>query len=259
MALGIAFVIGVVVAVLACSVGGGIWAYRRVLADRSTGIAVLAALTFGALTFLCGWILFLPAWLAGWLRRRRSGASAQRSGRFVLILCSLAGIAIMVVGLGEVVQDRTDARDTAALRTHGVSTLAQVLSVHYDANGGDPNGWTSIRARFTDATGRSYIVNIGHHDQATERPGDSITVIYDSARPSLAEMAADPQYVRSADGVLVIGLGTAVTGAVVTIVFLFLAARRRRLRPPAGWYADPHRLTAWRFWDGQAWTGHASP
>jgi len=26
--------------------------------------------------------------------------------------------------------------------------------------------------------------------------------------------------------------------------------------PPAGWYADPWRVTQWRWWDGGAWTGY---
>jgi hypothetical protein len=259
LALVITLLIALVLAVGACSVGGIIWAYRRVSTDRAEWTAVLASLAFGGVVFMGGWLLFAPAWVGGWLRRRfRSGDFRIRSSRFVLAVLSVVGIGIMVIGVGEVLQDRTDARHGETLRTRGTTATAQVLSADYDANGGDPNGWTSIRARFTDVSGRAYVVTIGHHDKGTERPGDAIAIIYDSAHPTLAEMATDPQYVQTDNGFLVIGVGTATTGAVMAALFLYLMLQRRS-RPPAGWYSDPHRIMVWRFWDGQAWTGYVAP
>lgn len=29
--------------------------------------------------------------------------------------------------------------------------------------------------------------------------------------------------------------------------------------PMANWYPDPHNASQWRWWDGQAWTGHTHP
>src|SRR5438876_134401 len=118
----ITLLIGLLAAVGACSIGGALWAYRRVLIDHTTGAALLASLAFGGVIFAGGWVFFAPAWLGGWLRRRhRPGGRRMRTGRFVLGLLSLAGIAVMVIGVGEVLQDRTEARRTAALRTHGVT------------------------------------------------------------------------------------------------------------------------------------------
>lgn len=117
---------GLFLAVGALSIGGGVWAYRRVVADYADGTATVAALVVGGLIFAGGWVIFAPAWLGGWLRRRlRPGGFRRRSGRFILGLLSVVVIGIMVIGVGEILGDRADARRTEALRAHGVTTTGK--------------------------------------------------------------------------------------------------------------------------------------
>lgn len=230
----IVFLVVLVTAVVACSGGAAVWAYRRVLPDYPTGTAVVAAAAVWFVTFSGGWIIFAPCWGAGWLRRRlRPHSRPDRTGRPILVLLSFVGLAIVLLGVMGVLQDRTETRRTEALQARGVMTAAEVLTAHFDANGGDPGGWTSVRARFTDAAGRgrSHVVTVGHHYEPTEHSGEPIAIIYDSSQPGLADLVAERRYVRTDAESAVISFGMTIVGAVFAGVFAVLARRRRRTNP----------------------------
>jgi hypothetical protein len=148
---------------------------------------------------------------------------------------------------------RENVRRARTLERRGVTTTGEVLSAHFDPNGGDPNGWTSVHVRFTDLTGRRHIATVGHHDVATEHVGDPFVIAYDPRNPSVADNPADPHYFADPGGLIIV-LVFATLGVGVAGLFFYFERRPRKSPSPPGWYDDPHQTATWRFWDSQAWS-----
>ena len=188
---------------------------------------------------------------------RRHPRNLNTTGGIVCVVVAICGLFFMVAGLGITHDEWVDAGRTDALRTHGITTQAIVLSVSYDPDGGDPNGWTALGVRFRDAAGRQRLATMGHHGPPDEHVGRPIPVIYDSTDPALIDLVGDRQYMVASNDGLILGVGICVGGAVVA-ASCGVAALKRKRTPVPGWYLDPWCGTAWRFWDGRDWTGFVS-
>jgi len=76
-----------------------------------------------------------------------------------------------------------------ALRNRGVTAAAAIIRSSYDANGGDPNGWTRQVVLIPAASGPVQAV-VGHHG-SNKSDGAVVRVIYDPSKPLNARNLED--------------------------------------------------------------------
>jgi hypothetical protein len=160
-----------------------------------------------------------PAQWTGW-----------RAPRTRLISAAALAILTAIFVLG-VRKDAVEQHATATLTTRGVTTLATVVSSSYDANGGDPGGWTTDRISFTTATGQTETGAVGHHnDDTPERASGHMPVIYDPAYPATVMSVADHQD-RVSAGAFGFGLAFVTLTALAGAAFLLSALKFTRTKP----------------------------
>jgi len=132
---------------------------------------------------MAGWPTPPAGWR--WWRLRRGFAI---SIAFATLGAALS--ALFLLGLAVGVQDhRHDHAAYLARRDHGVRTTATILSSHYDANGGDPGGWTTQVVLIPTPSGPVRAV-VGHHDKG-DAGVHTVAVIYDPANPANAQTVQD--------------------------------------------------------------------
>ena len=228
VALVVVGLVGVLVSSVGITVGACRWTYRRVSASHGVTTATIATVVAALFTEVGGWLLFGPAWLLGHLSRRlRSTPGPARSGRFVLRLLAAGGVAGLSLGVVAFIGGLTAVGRQDDLRRRGVVVAAQALTVHYDPDGGDPGGWTSIRAQFVDTRGYQRTVTVGHHDQATEAVGGTVDVLYDPMHPSIAAYAPTA-FETTPFGDAVVGVVVAALGLTIAVGFILLSRRPQR-------------------------------
>jgi hypothetical protein len=120
---------------------------------------------------------------------------ARRSLRDLLRLRAVA--AVLLVGFASVtwwwtIDDLHAWRQHRALDMRGVTTTATVLSYSYDAEGGDPGGWTTDHVRFATAGRGTVVATVGHHDPGPERFNRVIDVTYDPQHLNVVRAAHFP-------------------------------------------------------------------
>lgn len=74
------------------------------------------------------------------------------------------------------------------LARHSVTVVGTVLKVNYDADGGDPGGWTSELVSYDVPGLASHRIELGHHYPPTVQVGSPISLVADTRRPSFADL-----------------------------------------------------------------------
>jgi len=173
---------------------------------------------------------------AGWRFWRRTPADRNR---LVATTCCLGFVFLFLVILAVGVFDhRGDHGAYLARRDRGVVAQAVVLSSHYDASGGDPDGWTREVVLIPTTQGKVRAV-VGHHGPEPDKVPASIAVVYDPLAPTNAQTVQDfTDYGDYSAGIgfrssvaIAAGIGLVAAGVLV------LGAVRLRRRPatPLGW------------------------
>lgn len=135
-----------------------------------------------------------PSWPAPpanwrWWRLRRGLALGLTLGALGSLLVGLLLLGLAALGASD------QATHTAYIARHdrGVTAQVRILSSHYDADGGDPGGWTTQTVLIPTTTG-PVTADVGHHneDPAGSAP-TSVEVIYDPQHPSNAQTVQDYQ------------------------------------------------------------------
>jgi hypothetical protein len=152
------------------------------------------------------------------------GWTGWRAHRDRLIAAAVLGAVAVFCGFGTL-HSASDADRQSVLTARGVTTLAAVVHSSYDSEGGDPGGWTTDQVTFTDGSGQTIAVTVGHHDDDTsERANGHLAVIYDPVHPTTAMSVLDHQGDWFAGEVLV-GLGLLAAFGSTAIGFLISALR----------------------------------
>jgi hypothetical protein len=116
--------------------------------------------------------------------------------------------------------------------SRGVTTTASVLTYKYDAEGGDPDGWTTDRVTFMTQAGSRVTAVVGHHSPGPELTTRTLRVTYDPLHPDVVFAAyADVSPTDGSewwDGFLFAVPAT--FAAVVLAVSSFMAFRRAGIR-----------------------------
>ena len=187
-----------------------------------------------------GW-LPSPSWPAaplGWRFWTRTSA-----GRARLAVCwvSVGFVALLLLAVaGGIYSDRGKHAAFVARRDRGVVAQAQVLSSHYDADGGDPNGWT--REVVLIPTPHSKVLAVvGHHGPEPGGRPATVAVIYDPLRPTNAQTVQDfNEFGDYSDGLTdrgAVRLSIVLTSVAVGTVAIAALVLHRPRRTPPGWVA----------------------
>jgi hypothetical protein len=179
--------------------------------------------------------------------------------RVIFAAFALGGVLLVLGGLNQINNDHIYRQDIAALRDHGVTTVADAVGVSFAASDEPDGGWTTLRVRFVDTAGKAVVATTGHFGQGNARVGSPIDIVYDAKNPELIDLVHNRSYPRSAsmDDGGYLGIAVVVLGILITIAFIlqFVFGMKNASR---GWYPDRLRQGGWRFWDGRIWTDHTS-
>ncbi len=160
-----------------------------------------------------------PTWPAapdGW-----TGWEVHRGRLIAAIVLSV----FAAFGVFGVLKSESEANRQSVLSERGVTTSAVVLHSSYDSGAGDPGGWTTDAVTFTDRSGHTVAVTVGHHyDDAPEQATARLAVIYDPTHPTTAMSVIDYQDDPSAGGVF---FGIALLALVVSTAIGFLISALR--------------------------------
>lgn len=131
-----------------------------------------------------------------------------------------------------------------AIDKRGLTTTAAVLSYSYDPDGGDPDGWTTDRVRFTTASGETVVTTVGHHSAGPERTSRTMAVSYDPQHPAVARASAyEDDAADPANVVVGVVLSLLISAAGIYLATTVVTTPRREQggRPqPAQVTAPPH-------------------
>jgi hypothetical protein len=144
-------------------------------------------------------------------------------------------LVVQVVGTFD---HRGDHDAFVARRDRGVVAQALLLSSHYDASGGDPDGWTREVVLIPTAQGKVRAV-VGHHGPESGEVPTSVAVIYDPLAPTNAQTLQDfTEYGDYSDGLgfrgsvgLAAGFGLVTAG----VLALGVVVLHRRPVTPLSW------------------------
>jgi heme exporter protein D len=120
-----------------------------------------------------------------WWRPRRDFA-IRTAGTAVGF--TLAALVVLCLASGAA-KHRGDQYAYQARKDRGVITTATIVSSHYDANGGDPAGWTRQVVVIPTPSGPVRAV-VGHHGE-NQGDGATVAVIYDPMNPTNAQTVQD--------------------------------------------------------------------
>src|SRR5580698_6842703 len=108
--------------------------------------------------------------------------------RLVFAATAVGSALLVFAGFNTIHDNHTFIHDSEALRAHGITTIGKVVAANFASSDEAGGGWTSLRIRFTDESGRTFVATTGHFGQADDRAGRSIDVIYDSKNPKLIDL-----------------------------------------------------------------------
>jgi hypothetical protein len=162
----------------------------------------------------------------------------MKSGiRLIFAVIAVGGALLIFAGFNTIHGTQTYVHDTEALRTHGITTLGGVVVASFAPSDEPGGGWTSLRIRFTDRSGRTVMATTGHFGQSGERVGQSIDIIYDSENPELIDLVHNRQYDGTSEDGIIFGVVLIVAGPVIALGFGLSLFLRLKTAPP-GWQPD---------------------
>jgi hypothetical protein len=144
--------------------------------------------------------------------------------RLIFAITAVGGALLIFAGFNTIHDSQAYVHDTEALRTHGITTVGGVVVASFAPSDEAGGGWTSLRIRFTDQSGRSVVATTGHFGQSGERVGQSVDIIYDSENPELIDLVDNRQYDGTSDDGVIFGKILIVAGAMIALGFGFLAS-----------------------------------
>jgi hypothetical protein len=139
--------------------------------------------------------------------------------RLIFAITAVGGALLIFAGFNTIHGTQTYVHDTEALQTHGITTVGGVVVASFAPSDEPGGGWTSLRIRFTDQSGRTFMATTGHFGQSGERVGQSIDIIYDSENPELIDLVHNRQYDGTSDDGVIFGIILIVAGAVIALSF----------------------------------------